>query len=137
MPAKDIYHRAVRSALEKEGWQVTDDPLSIKYEEVPLYVDLGAERLIAADRGLEKIAVEVKCFLSDSAISEFHTALGQYLNYRMVLSEIQPERTLYLAVPLDAYESFLSRRFAQKAIATHSLKLMVYNPEKKETVLWM
>lgn len=137
MPAKDIYHRAVRSALEKEGWQVTDDPLSIKYEEVPLYVDLGAERLIAAERGLEKISVEVKCFLSDSAISEFHTALGQYLNYRMVLSEIQPERTLYLAVPLDAYESFLSRRFAQKEIATHSLKLMVYNPEEKETVLWM
>ncbi|GET36724.1 XisH family protein [Microseira wollei] len=136
MPARDVYHYAVRAALEKEGWQITDDPLSLEYEDVPLYVDLGAERLIAAERGQDKIAVEIKSFLSDSPVSEFHTALGQCLNYPMVLSEIQPERILYLAVSLDAYESFLSRRFAQKAIATHQLKLIVYDPEVEEIVLW-
>jgi hypothetical protein len=27
--AKDIYHQAVRSALEKEGWIVTHDPFRI------------------------------------------------------------------------------------------------------------
>lgn len=97
---------------------------------------MGAERLIAAERGQDKIAVEIKSFLSDSPVSEFHTALGQCLNYRMVLSELQPERILYLAVSLDAYESFFSRRFAQKAIATHQLKLIVYDPEVEEIVLW-
>ena len=136
MPAKDIYHHAVRVALEKENWQITDDPLSLKYEEIPLYIDLAAQRLITAERGQEKIAVEVKCFLSDSAVSEFHVALGQYLNYRMALSDVQPDRILYLAVPLDAYESFFSRRFAQKAISTHNLKLIVYNPETEKIVLW-
>jgi hypothetical protein len=136
MPARDVYHYAVRAALEKEGWEITDDPLSLEYEEISLYVDLGAERLIAAERGQDKIAVEIKSFLSDSPVSDFHTALGQCLNYRMALSELQPERILYLAVSLDAYESFFSRRFAQKAIATHHLNLIVYNPEVEEIVLW-
>jgi hypothetical protein len=46
-------------------------------------IDLAAEKLIAAEREGEKIAVEVKSFLErSSAISEFHTALGQFINYR-------------------------------------------------------
>ena len=137
MPAKDTFHNAVRSALIKEGWRITHDPLSIEFEDVPLYVDLGAERLVAAERGNEKIAIEIKTFLGDSVISEFHTALGQFLNYRMALSELEPDRMLYLAIPNDAYESFFSRRFAQKAIALHHLQLMVYNPEIEEIVTWL
>ncbi|CCQ59468.1 hypothetical protein CWATWH0005_1292 [Crocosphaera watsonii WH 0005] len=27
MPAKDIYHDAVKNALIKDGWKITDDPL--------------------------------------------------------------------------------------------------------------
>ncbi|NER23697.1 MAG: hypothetical protein F6J96_23935 [Symploca sp. SIO1C2] len=27
--AKDIYHKTVRVALEKEGWLITDDPLCL------------------------------------------------------------------------------------------------------------
>ena len=30
MPAKDIYHEAVKIALEKDGWLITDDPLVLK-----------------------------------------------------------------------------------------------------------
>ncbi|NEO73864.1 element excision factor XisH family protein [Moorena sp. SIO3H5] len=136
MPAKDAFHNAMRSALMKQGWTITHDPLSIEFEDVPLYVDIGAERLFAAERGRDKIAVEVKSFLSDSAISEFHTALGQFLNYRMALSELEPDRILYLAIPKDAYESFFIRRFAQKAIAINSLRLIVYNPELEDIVQW-
>jgi hypothetical protein len=44
-------------------------------------VDLAAERLIAADRDGEKIAVEIKSFLNPSAIADFHQALGQFLSY--------------------------------------------------------
>ncbi|GBE92581.1 fatty-acid oxidation protein subunit alpha [Nostoc cycadae WK-1] len=64
---------------------------------------MGAERLIAAQRDQEKIAVEIKSFLAPSNLSEFHTALGQFLNYRIVLREKQPERELYLAVNLETY----------------------------------
>lgn len=46
-------------------------------------IDLGVERLLGAERGDGKIAVEVKSFLARaSAISEFHMALGQFINYR-------------------------------------------------------
>jgi len=49
---------------------------------VEMYVDLGAEKLIAAEKNGKKIAVEIKNFLATSNISEFHTAVGQFLNYR-------------------------------------------------------
>ncbi|MDY7024392.1 MAG: element excision factor XisH family protein [Cyanobacteriota bacterium] len=136
MPAKDAFHNAMCSALVKQGWTITHDPLYIEFEDVPLYVDLGAERLLAAVRGRDKIAVEVKSFLSDSAVSEFHAALGQFLNYRMALSELEPDRILYLAVPNDAYESFFIKRFAQKAIAINDLRLIVYDPELEEIIQW-
>ncbi|MEH2242869.1 MAG: element excision factor XisH family protein [Nostoc sp.] len=31
MPAKDIYHDAVKNSLIKEGWIITDDPLHLKW----------------------------------------------------------------------------------------------------------
>jgi len=76
MPAKDIFHDAVRKGLEKEDWVITDDPLRIRSGRVDMQIDLGAERLIAAERGNEKIAVEIKSFIGSSNIFEFHTALG-------------------------------------------------------------
>ena len=75
--AKDRFHDAVKQALVKEGWIITDDPLSLEFGGVDLYVNLGAERLIAAQKDNEKIAVEVKSFLMPSIITGFHLALGQ------------------------------------------------------------
>lgn len=61
MAAKDLIHNAVKQALIKDGWTVTDDPYTLAYaEDVTVFVDLGAERLIAAQRDLDKIAVEIK-----------------------------------------------------------------------------
>ncbi len=74
-----------------------------------MHIDLGAERIIIAERAQEKIAVEVKSFLAPSAIGEFHTALGQFLNYRAVLQLQQPNRLLYLAVTSEIYQSFFPR----------------------------
>lgn len=87
MPARDIFHNAVRSALEKDGWIITQDPLYIKVGIAEFYIDLGAEKLIAAEKSGQQIAVEIKSFLGDSFISEFHLALGQALNYRKALEK--------------------------------------------------
>ncbi len=78
MPAKDIYHETVKTALIADGWTITDDPYIIEYGGVDLYVDLGAEKLIGAQKENQKIAVEVKSFLRSSVISDFHQALGQF-----------------------------------------------------------
>lgn len=80
--AKDRFHNVVKIGLEKEGWNITADPYEINVDDVDFEIDLAAERLLAAERENQKIAVEIKSFISPSNVSEFHTALGQFLNYR-------------------------------------------------------
>jgi len=103
MPAKDIFHDTVRSALEKDGWVIIDDPLYIKVGGTEMYIDLTAEKLIAAQKAERKIAVEIKSFLRESEMTEFHLALGQFLNYRLALKQKLPDIILYLAIPTDTY----------------------------------
>lgn len=52
--ARDLFHNIVRSALEKDGWLITDDPLSIRCGGVDIQIDLGVEKLLAAEKGTEK-----------------------------------------------------------------------------------
>ncbi len=85
MAAKDRFHAVVRIALEKEQWQITDDPLRLEVGGTKFEIDLGAQQLLAAERDQEKIAVEIKTFLSDSPLTDYHAALGQFLNYRLAL----------------------------------------------------
>ncbi|MDI9640687.1 XisH family protein [Geitlerinema calcuttense] len=136
MPAKDIFHNTVRLALEKEGWVITDDPLYLKVGGTEMYIDLAAESLIAAQRGDRKIAVEIKSFLRESELTEFHLALGQFLNYRLALKQVFPEKMLYLAIPIDTYDTLFSRLFIQDSIAEYQIKLLVFDPDKQEVVLW-
>ena len=44
MPERDIFHDAVKNALIKEGWTITNDPLFIQFGGVDMYVDLGVEK---------------------------------------------------------------------------------------------
>lgn len=137
MPAKDKYHDVVKRGLEKEEWVITHDPLRLDFTEYErVEIDLGAERLLVAEKSGKKIAVEVKSFLSASALSDFHTALGQFLNYRLVLAKLEPDRTLYLAVPIAAYESFFSRELPQASIQQYQVKLIVYDPVREVIVKW-
>lgn len=137
MAAKDKFHTVVRVALEKEQWKVTDDPLRLEVGGTKFEIDLGAEQLLAAERGTEKIAVEIKTFLSDSLLTDYHAALGQFLNYRLALEISEPTRTLYLAVPISAYETFFKREFAEISVQKYQLKLIIYNPNKQEIVQWI
>ncbi len=97
MPAKDRYHDAVKSSLIRDGWTVTHDPLTLRWGKKDLFVDLGAERLLAAEKDQEKIAVEVKSFIGRSEAEELEKALGQYILYQDIMEELEPERELFLA----------------------------------------
>ncbi|MBJ7296288.1 MAG: XisH family protein [Nostocales cyanobacterium LE14-WE4] len=136
MSARDLFHQAVRTALEKQQWLITHDPLELQFEGSKVKIDLGAERLIAAEKGEERIAVEIKSFASNSAVSEFHTALGQFLNYQIMLEETESQRVLYLAVPEETYISFFQTRLARIAVERHKVKMIVYNPVKEVIVKW-
>lgn len=100
-------------------------------------IDLGAQQLLAAERSTDKIAVEVKSFLSDSPLTDYHAALGQFLNYRLALEVSDPDRELYLAVPIVAYEAFFRREFAQMSIERYQIKQIVYNPTEEVIVQWL
>jgi glucose-6-phosphate 1-dehydrogenase len=136
MSAKDVFHDAVKSALIKEGWQVADKQLKISWEKVELYVDLAAERFLSADRGGQKIAVEVKSFLENSTLYSFYAAVGQFISYRTALRVQEPDRVLYLAVPQDTYDTFFQQPFTQAVIQETHVRLVVYNPEKEEITVW-
>lgn len=138
MSAKDRFHEVVKTSLQKEQWVITHDPLRIEFgEKDEVRIDLGAERLLAAEKAGKKIAVEVKSFLSDSALFDFHMALGQFLNYRLVLQAKEQERTLYLAIPIAAYESFFQRDLPQASVQQYQVKLIVYDPVDEVIVKWI
>ncbi|NER46928.1 MAG: fatty-acid oxidation protein subunit alpha [Symploca sp. SIO1A3] len=137
MPAKDAFHQLVKTALEHEGWTITHDPYRIDLGFVDFYIDLGAERLIAATKDDEKIAVEIKTFLAASAISEFHIAIGQFINYRVALEEEEADRQLYLAVPSEIYKRFFKYPFIQTVIRRNQIPLITYNIDKEAIDQWI
>ncbi|MEH2350624.1 MAG: element excision factor XisH family protein [Nostoc sp.] len=136
MPAKDAFHAVVKTALEKEGWLITHNPYALQAGTLELYVDLGAEKVIAAEKQGQKIAVEIKSFLSPSKITEFYAALGQFIIYRIALQKQEANRTLYLAVPSTVYNEFFILPFIQSVIQSNQLCLLIYNIEQEAIDQW-
>lgn len=137
MPAKDSIHGAVKNALQKDGWTITHDPLTLAYEEVAVSIDLAGERLLAAERGSDRIAVEIKSFASDSRIRDFRDALGQYDVYRMILEDVSPERKLYIAVSSIGYERVFGLRAIQRLLEKRPMPLVVIEVSTAEVVRWI
>ena len=136
MAAKDIIHDAVKNALIKDNWTITDDPYTIEYEDATVFVDLGAERVIAAERNNEKIAVEIKSFIGPSTIHEIEQALGQYILYLSFLEEVEPDRKLYIAISDTVHDNIFCRKSIQFLIHRNQIPLIVVNITKEEIVTW-
>jgi XisH protein len=81
--------------------------------------------------------VEIKSFIGPSVVTDFHAALGQFMNYRMLLDAKDSDRVLFLAVPLDTFESFFALPFTQAAVQRHKVHLIVYDPELEVIVRWL
>lgn len=134
--ARDKFHQCVRRAMEKDGWLITDDPLRLSSGNVDVEIDLGAEKLLAAERGEEKIAVEIKNFLGHSPVSDFEDAYGQFLLYRKVLQKNNSLRDLYIAVPLFAYDKFFQRPLIKEIVEEDKMNLLVYDHIEETIMLW-
>jgi len=137
MPAKDIYHHIVKQALINDGWTITHDPFHLRYGGFDFFIDFGAEDLLGASKDDRQIAVEVKSFVGASSLQEFHLAIGQFLNYRIVLAEADPERILYLAISEYVYNSLLLTPFGQLALRKHQLKVIVFDDEQEVITQWL
>ncbi len=137
MSARDTFHQTVKTALEKDRWLITHDPYPLQAGSFNLAIDLGAETVIAAEREGRKIAVEIKSFLGPSKISQFYSALGQFITYRTALEKQEKERSLYLAVSTDIYEKFLITPFIQKLISDNQLYLIIFQIQEEEIERWL
>ncbi len=134
--AKDVIHDAVKAALENDGWTITSEHYTVRYEEFTVYPDLAAERAFAAQRGTQKIAVEVKSFLGRSTVHEVRDAIGQYVMYQTYLAEVEPERKVYLAISTKTYHDTFQLKAVQRLVQRFTVALMVVQIEQKEIVAW-
>jgi len=137
MPKKDIYHEVVKTALIKDGWTITHDPLILSVGIRNIYADLGAEQPIAAEKEGRRIAVEVKSFVGPSAVHDLEQAIGQYSLYHSLLTRKEPERKLYLAITEATYEGIFSEPMGQIVLADGKVSLIIFNPSQEVIVKWI
>ena len=136
MPARDIYHDTVIHALQADGWNITHDPLRLRWGKKSLYIDLGAEHMLAAEKHGTRIAVEIKSFVGLSLMADLQQALGQYILYHDLLATIEPERLLYVALPAEAYKALFTDSFGEILVANQRIRLLVFDPEMEEIIQW-
>lgn len=141
MPARDLYHNAVKAALINDGWEITHDPYHVAFGGRDAYIDLGAEResldvMLAAERGMTRIAVEIKTFTGPSVLADLQQALGQYILYRTWMRTIEPDRSLYLAVDEETAANVFGEAFAQIVADDLHIRLIVVNTRVERIVEW-
>lgn len=135
--AKDIYHYQVRTALEKDGWIITDDPLTLQFGSRSVFVDLGAKKLLAAERDGQRIAVEIKSFVGKSLVKDWENTIGQYILYLKILSKKEPDRTLYLAITEEIYTSFFNEDIVQVVLTDGVIKIVVIDTIQEVITRWI
>lgn len=137
MPAKDTYHYEVKNALIKDGWSITDDPYTLEYKGLRLYADLGAEKLLVAEKEQDKIVVEIKVFNSPSQVTELQKTIGQYNMYQSILQRLNPDRKLYLAVSEEIYQDFFGQPAIQDIVGDQNIKFIIFDPDQEIILQWI
>jgi hypothetical protein len=137
VPARDRYHPHVVDALIRDGWTITHDPLTVRIGVKDMFVDLGAERFLGAEKGARRIAVEVKSFIGPSETRELEVTLGQFVLYGDALARTQPERTLYVAVRRQVYEEVFEEPMGKMLLDNGRLRLIVFDPDQREVYRWI
>lgn len=135
--AKDIIHNAVKNALINDGWVITADPYRIKAGDIQVYADLAADRPLAAEKGSQKIVVEVKSFVGHSLINDLYEALGQYLIYLRLLETTDSDRKLWLAVSDVVFYDFFQMEAIQDVVKKYGVDILVVNIESEEVEQWI
>ncbi|MEH2383765.1 MAG: XisH family protein [Nostoc sp.] len=130
MPAKDIYHDAVKNALIKDGWIIIADPYFLQYEDAELYADLFVEKALLAEQEGRKIVVEIKSFISPSPMRDFENALGQYILYRDILQLASKNYKIYLAIRDTVFDTFFQRKSIQAVVKLQQIEFIIFNNER-------
>ena len=136
MPARDKFHDLVLRLLVADGWTITHDPYHISVGRKNLFVDIGAEKLVAAEREGKRIAVEAKTFGGSSEIHDLEVALGQYMLYVPFMREEDPERRLYLAIAAEVFKNIFEEPIGRGILNEYKLRILVFDSEKEVIARW-
>jgi XisH protein len=68
---------------------------------------------------------------------DLEDAVGQYVVYRSILLEIEPDRAIYLAVPRRVSEGIFAERLGQVIISRQALQLVVFDEDSERIVRWI
>ena len=137
MSQKDFVHDAVKNALIKDEWKITADSYTMEFEGERVYADLAADAPIEAERKGNKIVVEVKSFRGASLLYELHEAIGQYVNYRVILSLVAPERVMYLAFSQETFERLKLRSGLLILFRASNVRCIIVDIEAEEVIQWI
>ncbi len=135
--AKDIIHQQVKNALIKDGWTITHDPFPLKIGQKTLSADLGAERLISAEKGTRQIVVEIKSFVGHSNVKDLEQAIGQYVIYRQILDELERNRLLYLAITEETFNLVFKIELGELLLRNNLLRLIVFDKQQEVITQWI
>jgi hypothetical protein len=138
LPRKDAYHDIVKTALLKDGWQITDDPFLIGFRGTLLFADLGAEKTTGFSQHRSKVSIEIKVLDEPARFAKFECAVGQYVVYRRLMMSLQLQRDLYLAISYNVFANFFQKKPAVMEVVTgEQIHLLVFDPHKKEIMQWI
>jgi hypothetical protein len=138
MPARNIDHDAVVQALRDDGWTITHDPLTLSVGDRFLFVDLGAQRsTVAAQRGDQQIAVEIKTFGSASLVRDLEEAVGKYVAYRAILAHTEPDRVLFLAVTDEVYGFVFSEPLGRLVAQDVQIRFLIFAEQEGKVLQWI
>ena len=137
MAARDQMHESVKAALIKDGWTIKNEPLTIRWDHAQLAIDLGAEKILLAERPGELIAVEVKSFLRSNSIPELQKAVGQYLMYREALVTNDPERRILLATHQKVMAALLVQPQTAAFLQKYHIHLLIVDIQQEEIEQWI
>ncbi len=93
--------------------------------------------IISAEKAGEKIAVEIKSLVGHTFFYDYYQALGQFLVYKIALELVYPDKTLFLAVPKEAYEELKESYAFRESWNRYIVNLLIFNHKQKEISQWI
>ena len=137
MPQRDMDHDLVKNALIKDGWSITHDPLRLEFGGIDFFIDLGAEQLIAAEKGMRKIAVEIKGCWWHFDGERVSYPPGSVYELPITFRQRSAGSCSVSCGPDNVFDDFFELPFGRLAIDGHRLKILVYDPENEEIAKWI
>lgn len=134
---RDKIHYAVRRALEKDGWEILNDPYRLPLKNTIVRIDLEAGKMIEVGKGQKRILVEIKSLDYSSLLYSFYGAYGQYDFYREELEQQNINKRIYLATSMQVYEGMQNIPELISWLNRKKVNLLFVDLPKEKIVKWI